>query len=119
LTDARLDSAMSDFIFSFSSSRLKGLCFFFPLFLSFFDFLVAEEEGGKNALDKLALWLLVFGDAGDSAGGGEGDLLLILVAAASSSSSSSKGSLSVSFRTFDFSCVTTCFLRGNSCGLLA
>jgi hypothetical protein len=106
LVDATEDSAIQFFIVSFSSSKLKAFPFFF--FLSFLDLdeLEKNEEGVELLGDELWAVAREVDREWDATGAGAGGGI--------SSSSSSKGFCSVSRRTFDLSCVTTCLRRGNS-----
>lgn len=117
LVDAIEEPAIVRDMFSFSVSRLNGLCFFLLDFLwlsfSFLDFLPRKPEdcdvlakltGGRVAtVDDLEL-------LGEVTGAALGHL-------SSSSSSPLNGSCSVSRRTFDCCCVTGCFRLGSCCNL--
>lgn len=108
---------MTDFICSFSASRLKG--FRFPLALSFsFSFFLSLELP-KKALDPeedlVEECPNVEPDAGVELEGPEAFLASRAAFAAASCSSSTNGFSSVSLRTRDLSCVTACFLLGSSC----
>jgi hypothetical protein len=108
------ESAITDFICSFSASRLKG--FRFPLAFSFSFFLSLELP--KKALDPEE-------DLAEECPNAEPDVGVELEGpeafrasraafAAASCSSSTNGFSSVSLRTLDLSCVTACFLLGSS-----
>jgi hypothetical protein len=114
--EATEDSAMTVLILGFSSSRLKALDFFLLPFLSFLSFLL--DAGSDRLLKKPEEELLVVLACGEVRICGFGCATLLdgwdSSSSSSSSAASSNGSRSVSRRTFDFSCVTCCFLRGNS-----
>ena len=122
LVAAMEDSAMCDFIFSFSSSRLKCRDFLFFLSLSFRFLSLSLDEPKKDPepeddLEWLKDWIvpLVWPYAGTAAlddcpglGGATGDLT------SSSSSSSSPNGFSVSFTTLDLSWVRLTLRSGSS-----